>query len=88
MIMISFWAYYRVSQDPSSDSESNWLHVDIIFWFCFHSFGVYNTMDSSKMIGNSLEVSNFNRLHPKLCVINLHNVTHSFEYLETLGNGC
>ena len=58
----SFWAY-RVGQDPS-DSESNRLHVDI-FRFCFHSFEVYS-IDSSKMIGNFPEVSNFNRLFLKL----------------------
>ena len=40
------------------------------------------------MIGNSLEVSNFNWLHPKFRNTNLHNVTLSFEYLKTLGNGC
>jgi hypothetical protein len=32
-----------------------------IFWFCFYSFDVYS-IDSSKMIGNSPEVSDFNRL--------------------------
>ena len=52
-----------VGQDPS-DSKSNRLHVDI-FRFCFHSFEVYS-IDSSKMIGNSPEVSNFNRLNLKL----------------------
>ena len=52
-----------VGQDPS-DSKSTRLHVDI-FWFCFHSFKVY-FVDSSKMIGNSPEVSNFNRLFLKL----------------------
>ena len=59
---VSFWAY-RVGQDPG-DSKSNRLHVDI-FRFCFHSFEVYS-IDSSKMIGNSPEVSNFNRLFLKL----------------------
>ena len=38
-----------VGQDPSEDSSSNQLHVDI-FRFCFHSFEVYS-IDSSKMIG-------------------------------------
>ena len=52
-----------VGQDPS-DSKSNQLHVDI-FWFCFNSFEVYS-IDSSKMIGNSLEISNFNLLFLKL----------------------
>ena len=51
-----------VGQDPR-DSKPNRLHVDIIFWFCFHSFEeVYSSIDSSKMFGNSPEVSNFNRL--------------------------
>ena len=53
-----------VGQDPS-DSKSNRLHVDI-FRFCFHSFEVYSSIDSSKTIGNSPEVSNFNRLFLKL----------------------
>ena len=49
-----------VGQDPS-DFKSNRLHVDI-FRFGFHSFEkVYSSIDSSKMVGNSLEVSNFNR---------------------------
>jgi hypothetical protein len=38
----------------TSDSKSNRLHVDV-FWFCFHSFGVYSCIDSSKMINNSAE---------------------------------
>jgi len=29
--------------------------------FCFHSFEVYSSIDSSNMIGNSPEVSNFNQ---------------------------
>ena len=53
----SFWAYI-VGQDRS-DSKSNRLHVDI-FQFYFHSFEVYS-IDSSKMISNFSEVSNFNR---------------------------
>jgi hypothetical protein len=48
-----------VGQDPS-DSKSNRLHVDI-FRLCFHSFEVYFSIDSSKTIGNTPEVSNFNR---------------------------
>jgi hypothetical protein len=48
-----------VNQDPS-DSKSNRLDVDI-FQFCFHSFEVYS-IDSSKMMGNFVEVSNFNQL--------------------------
>ena len=50
----------------ASDSKSNPLHVDIIFRFWFHSIEVYSPIDSSKMIGNLVEVSNFNRLFPKL----------------------
>ena len=49
-----------VCQDPS-DSKSSWLHVDIIR-FCFHLLKVYSSIDSSKMIGKFVEVSNFNRL--------------------------
>ena len=45
-------------QDPS-DSKSNRLHVDVVR-FCFYSMEVYS-IDSSKMVGNSPEVSNFNR---------------------------
>ena len=52
-------------QDPN-DSKSSWLHVDIIFQLCFHSFEVYSSIDSSKMIGNFLEASSFNRLFLKL----------------------
>ena len=59
-IVGSFGAYI-ISQD-SSDSKSNRLHVDDIFRFCFYSFEVYSFIDSSQMIGNSPQVSNFNRL--------------------------
>ena len=52
-----------VSQDPS-DSKSNHFHVHI-FQFFFHSVEIYS-IDSSKMIGNPPEVSNFNRLFLKL----------------------
>ena len=52
-----------VGQDPC-DSKSSQLHVDIIRFF-FHSFEVYSRY-SSKMIGNSPEISNFNRLFLKL----------------------
>ena len=51
-----FWAC-RVGQDPS-DSKSSWLHVYIFRFWCFHSFEVHS-IDSSKMMGNSPEVSNF-----------------------------
>ena len=54
---------FRVGQDPSG-TKSNRLHVDILR-FCCHSFKVYS-IDSSKMIGNSLEISNFNQLFFKL----------------------
>ena len=68
-IGISAWEVfghiYRVGQDPS-DSKSNWLHVDIIFRFCFDSFEVYSCIDSSRMMGNSPEVLTFNRLFLKL----------------------
>ena len=47
-------------QYPSGDSKSTWLHVSISR-FCFHSFEVYY-VDSSKLIGSSPEVSNFNQL--------------------------
>ena len=53
----------KVNQDPS-DSKSNRLHVNI-FWFCFHSFEIYS-IDSSKMINNFPEVSNFNQVVFKL----------------------
>ena len=52
-----------VNQDPS-DSKSNRLHIDI-FRCYFYSFKIYY-IDSSKMIGNSPEVSNFNRVFLKL----------------------
>ena len=53
-----------VGQDPS-DSKPNRLHVDI-FRFCFHSYEVYSSIDSSTMIVNSLKLSNFNGLFLKL----------------------
>ena len=48
-----------VGQDPN-DSKSNRLHVGI-FLVLLYSFEVYS-IDSSKMIGISPEVLNFNRL--------------------------
>ena len=54
-----------VSQDRS-DSKSNRLCVDINFRFCFHSIEIYSSIDSSKTISNSIELSNFNRLFLKL----------------------
>jgi hypothetical protein len=59
----SCWAY-RVSRDHS-DSKSSRLHVDI-FRCCFHSCEVYSSIDSSKVIDNSPEVSNFNQLFLEL----------------------
>ena len=53
-----------VSQDPH-DSKSSRLHVDI-FRFCFFIYLVYSSIDSSKMMGHSPEVSNFNWLFLKL----------------------
>ena len=53
-----FGAYRGVGQDPSEDSKSNRLNVDI-FWFCFHSFEAY-PIDSNKMISKFPEVLNFN----------------------------
>ena len=61
----SFWAYI-VGQDPN-DSKSNRLHVGIIFRVCrFHSLEAYSCIDSSKTIGNSCELSIFDRLFLKL----------------------
>ena len=51
-----------VGQDPGG-SKSNRLHVDI-FRFCFHSFEVYSSVDSSDMISRFHEV--FNRLFLEL----------------------
>ena len=47
-----------VGQDPS-DPKSNQLHADI-FPILLYSFEVFS-IDSSETIGNSPEVSNFNR---------------------------
>ena len=57
----SFWGI--VGQDPSN-SKSNWLHVRhlLVLLYSFEVYSIY----SSKMIGNSLEVSNYNRLFLKL----------------------
>ena len=55
-----FWGLYIVGQDPSG-SKSNRLHVDIIFRFCCHSFEVYSSIDSPKVMGDSPKVSNFHR---------------------------
>ena len=59
---MNFWVCI-VGQDPS-DSKSIRLHVDILR-FGFHSSEIYS-IDSSKMIDNPPEVSNFNRLYLKL----------------------
>ena len=60
----SFWACRGVSQDPS-DTESSRLviYVDILPGL-LDSFAIYS-IDSSKMIGNSPEVSSFNQLFLK-----------------------
>ena len=52
-----------VGPDPN-DSKSSRLLVDI-FPVWFYSFGIYS-IDSSKMVSNSPEVFNFNRLFLKL----------------------
>ena len=62
-----FGHIYRVGQDPS-DSKSNRL----VYMLTSSSFDAFLHLryilyiDSSKMIGHSLEVSNFNRLFLKL----------------------
>ena len=43
-----------VHQDPS-DSESNRLHVHIFRFWCFHSFAVWYSTDSYKMMGKFLK---------------------------------
>ena len=58
-VSAKFLGIYRLASPDPTDSESSRLQVDI-FRFCFHPFEVY-PMDSSKMIGNPPEVSNFNR---------------------------
>ena len=64
VVLVTLWSGLQlVSQDPS-DSKSNGSQVDI-FRFPFNSFEVYS-IDSSKMIGNSPEFSNFNQLFLKL----------------------
>ena len=59
-----------VGQDPC-DSKPNRLHVDI-FRCCLHSFEVYSSLDSSRMIRYSPKVPNFNRSFLKLnrCMCN------------------
>jgi hypothetical protein len=59
-----FLGIYLVGQDPS-DSKSTRLHVSML-WICFPLFEVYSSIESSKMIGNPFEVSNFDRLFLKL----------------------
>ena len=53
-----------VSQNPS-DSKSNQLNIDMILPVLLYSVEVYSR-DSSNIIGNSPEVSNFNWLFLKL----------------------
>ena len=57
--------FLGIAGQDHSDFKTTRLHVDI-FWFCFHSFEIYFSIDSSKMIRNSHEVSNFNWLVLKL----------------------
>jgi hypothetical protein len=64
IVYTNAWKFLGIVGQNPSDSKSNRLHVDI-FRFCFDSFEVHS-IDSSKMIGNSPEVSNFNRLFLKL----------------------
>ena len=53
--------------------KSNWLHVDDILRFSCIKLGVYSSIDSYKVIGNSPAVLNFNRLFFKLnrCICNV-----------------
>ena len=51
--------FLGIGGQDRSDSKSSWLHVDI-FQILLYSFEVYS-IDPSKMIGNSPEVSNFNQ---------------------------
>ena len=63
----SIWAYMLESVPSGSIYIyiSSRLHVDIFQFWCFHSFEVHS-INSSKMIRNSSEVSNFNRLFLEL----------------------
>ena len=47
-------------------NPTGWLHVDIFRFWCFHSFEVYSSIDSSKMIGKFPDALNFNRLFLEL----------------------
>ena len=58
-VAIGAWEDLGIVGPDPSDSKSKWLHVDIIRFF-FHPLEA-NCIDSSKMIGNSPEASNFNR---------------------------
>ena len=83
-----FWGI--VGQDRC-DSQSSRLHVDMIFRFCFHLFGVYSSIDFSKMMGNSPEVSTFNRLFLNLnrfiyCIVTNRRFSPSSNW-KSLGFG-
>ena len=54
-----FWAYI-VGRDLVILNPTGYM-LDI-FRVCFHSLDVISSIDSSKMINNFLEVSNFNQL--------------------------
>ena len=54
-VKIEFSYIYRVGQDPSD--KSNRFHVHIFRFCCFHLLEAYSSIDSSKMIGNSLSWS-------------------------------
>jgi hypothetical protein len=57
-----------VGQDPS-DSKSNWLHVDI-FYFFLYSFEVYFT-NSSRMIGSSFRSLQLQPVIPQIQPVHL-----------------
>ena len=59
-----FWGI--IGQDPSDSNPAGYMLTSFRLK-CFHSFEeVYSSIDSSKMIGNSPELSNFDRLFLKL----------------------
>ena len=55
-----------VSQDLS-DSKSSRLHVDLIFWFCFHPFEVYSSIRNAFF--NMLDLVWY---LSKLLMVNMH----------------
>ena len=70
-----------VGQDPS-DSKSNWLHVDIVRFCCFHSFEVYS-IDFSKMIGKFPEVLNFQPVMSRTQPVRLQLTASSYRSYRT-----